>query len=38
MGAAVEGKPEEFCKAPNNRLFLTEDGLVGRALMLKVGW
>jgi len=31
MGAAVEVKPAEFY----NRLFLTKDGLVGLALMLK---
>ena len=32
MGAAVEVKPEEFYNDPNNRLFLTEDGLAGVAV------
>ena len=29
MGAAVEVKPAEYYNDPNNRLFLTEDGLAG---------
>ena len=32
MGAAVEVKPAEFYNDPNNRLFLTEDGLAGVAV------
>jgi hypothetical protein len=32
MGAAVEVKPDEFYNDPNNRLFLTEDGLAGVAV------
>lgn len=32
MGAAVEVKPEEFYNDPNNRLFLTKDGLAGVAV------